>query len=165
MRSGARQFRSWHRQRLDSPGFGRQEGAHDPFTRYEPPHRRVASLMTIGWKLHPEEREVLLAKFPPAYDNVVADHVTLQSDHGAGTPELPPPAHARIIGCADDGSGCQAMVVEVAGSSARPTGGTYHITWSLGEGRRARESNDVIATHGFAAIDDDTRITLDPRAW
>lgn len=121
--------------------------------------------MTIGWKLDAGERDALLVKYPPAYGHVVADHVTLQTDHGSGTPELPPPAHARIIGCADDGSGCQAMVVEVAGTSVRPTGGTYHITWSLSEGRHARESNEVIAVHGFAALDDDTRITLAPRAW
>ncbi len=121
--------------------------------------------MTIGWKLDAAERDALLAKYPPAYGNVVADHVTLQSDHGAGTPELPPPAHARIIGCADDGAGCQAMVIEVAGTKDRPSGGTFHITWSLADGRKARESNDVIAVGGFAAIDDDTRITLAPRAW
>ncbi len=121
--------------------------------------------MTIGWKLDAGERDALLAKYPPAYDQVVADHVTLQSDHGAGTPELPPPAHARIVGCADDGAGCQAMVVEVAGTSQRPTGGTFHITWSLAAGRRARESNDVIAERGFTAVDDDTRITLAPHAW
>lgn len=121
--------------------------------------------MTIGWKLDGGERDALLAKYPPAYGQVVADHVTLQSDHGAGTPELPPPAHARIIGCADDKAGCQAMVVEVSGTSQRPTGGTFHITWSLSEGRRARESNDVIATQGFAPLDDDTRITLAPHAW
>lgn len=121
--------------------------------------------MTIGWKLEAGERDALLAKYPPAYGIVVADHVTLQSDHGAGTPELPPPAHARIVGCADDGSGCQAMVVAIAGTSERPTGGTYHITWSLAEGRKARESNDVIAVRGYAPIDDDMRITLVPHVW
>lgn len=121
--------------------------------------------MTIGWKLDPGERDALLAAYPPAYANVAADHVTLQSDHGAGTPELPPPAHARIVGRADDGEGCEAMVVEVAGTRERPTGGTYHITWSLNEGRRAKESNDVIARQGYAAIDDDTRITLVPTSW
>lgn len=121
--------------------------------------------MTIGWKLNAGERETLLAKYPPAYTHVVADHVTLQSDHGAGTPELPPPAHARIVGRTDDGSGVEALVVEVAGSRDRPTGGTFHITWSLGNGRKARESNDVIAERGYAAIEDDTRITLVPRAW
>jgi hypothetical protein len=121
--------------------------------------------MTIGWKLDAAERDALLAKYPPAYDRVVADHVTLQSDHGAGTPELPPPAHARIIGRADDDGGCQAMVVEVSGTSQRPTGGTFHITWSLLEGRHARESNDVIAERGYTLIEDDTRITLVPSVW
>ena len=41
---------------------------------------------------------------------------------------------------------------EVDGTIARPDGGTWHITWSLAEGRAAKESNDVIAAHGFAPL-------------
>jgi hypothetical protein len=39
--------------------------------------------------------------------------------------------------------------VELNGTTARPDGGTYHITWSLAPGRDARESNDVIAAKGW----------------
>ena len=31
----------------------------------------------------------------------------------------------------------------------RPDGSTYHITWSLGPGRKARESNDVLRDQGW----------------
>ncbi len=41
-------------------------------------------------------------------------------------------------------SGVEAMVVAIDGTTDRPDGSTYHITWSLGDGRRARESNDVL---------------------
>ena len=32
-----------------------------------------------GWKLPRDEREQLLARFAPQYENVVADHVTLRT--------------------------------------------------------------------------------------
>jgi len=31
-----------------------------------------------GWKLPRGEREQLLQRFPPRYENVIADHVTLR---------------------------------------------------------------------------------------
>lgn len=106
----------------------------------------------IGWKLEPASRETLLAALPPRYGEVVADHVTLRAHVEADTPP-PPPARCRIIGEADDGQGVQAMVVEIDGESDRPGGGTFHITWSLADGRRAVESNDVIAERGWSPIE------------
>lgn len=106
----------------------------------------------IGWKLDPAKREALLATLPAQYGQVVADHVTLRSRVEADTPP-PPPVRCRIIGAADDGQGVQAMVVEIDGQTDRPGGGTFHITWSLAEGRRAVESNDVIAEHGWSLLE------------
>jgi hypothetical protein len=70
---------------------------------------------------------------------VVADHVTLMS--GAGDMPLPTCRRGEVIGRADDGDGVKALVVSIDGSSARPDGGTYHITWSLdqAQGRGAVE--------------------------
>ena len=34
--------------------------------------------------------------------------------------------------------------IELDGTTDRPDGSTYHITWSLGPGREAHESNDVL---------------------
>jgi hypothetical protein len=45
------------------------------------------------------------------------------------------------------------MVVSLDGSTGRPDGSTFHITWSLDPGRRARESNDVIRDFGWSEID------------
>ena len=102
----------------------------------------------VGWELGRADRARLLDRFPPAYREVVADHVTHKPDDA-------PAPHAevgRIIGRADDGQGVEAMVVEVAGHLRRPDGGVYHITWSLGPGREARESNTVIAELGWVAL-------------
>ncbi len=102
----------------------------------------------VGWKLAPADRSRLLLRFPAAYPEVVADHVTHKPDDAP----MPHADTARIIGRADDGRGVEAMVVEVAGHLRRPDGGIYHITWSLGPGREAKESNAVIAEKGWTAL-------------
>jgi hypothetical protein len=115
-----------------------------------------------GWRIDHGEREALLRRFPPRYENVVADHVTYGR---VGRAELPPHERAELIGRADDGAGVEAMVVRLGGSCERPTGGTYHITWSLGLGREAIESNDVIAAHGWRTLDAAASVGLEPASW
>ncbi len=114
-----------------------------------------------GWKLAPDDRSALLERFPPRYDNVIADHVTLRVGADARTP-LPRRVEARIVGQADDGDSLQCMVVEIDGTTDRPDGSTYHITWSLGPGRRARESNDVLRDRGWEHIATPIPIGLEP---
>jgi hypothetical protein len=114
---------------------------------------------TIGWLVDEEQRVELLQQFPPVYPEIVAHHVTLAS--GSADP-LPEPQIGEIVGIADDGSGVQALVVRIGGTTDRRGGGTYHITWSLAEGRAARESNDVIASRGWQAIDLPEPVTLRP---
>src|SRR5215204_2589820 len=105
----------------------------------------------IGWKLDRDQRAQLLERFPPRFAEAVADHVTLEID--AAAKPLPPEVRAEIVGLADDGKGVEAMVVALDGSTERPDGSTFHITWSLGPCRRARESNEVIRVHGWSKID------------
>jgi hypothetical protein len=106
----------------------------------------------IGWKLDRDQRKELLQQFPPCYANVVADHVTLRSKASARAP-LPDETDGKIVGRADDSKGVEAMVVRIAGTTDRPDGSTYHITWSLADGRQAKESNDVIAAHSGTHFD------------
>ena len=114
----------------------------------------------IGWKLDRGEREALLMRFPPRYEQAVADHVTLATD--AESRPLPPPVRAEILGRADDDAGVEAMVIALDGSTGRPDGSTFHITWSLGDCRRARESNDVIRDHGWTRFDEPVPVTVTP---
>ena len=117
--------------------------------------------VVVGWRLDRVLRQELLAQFPPAYANAVADHVTLKSRVPADAP-LPTEHSAEIIGRVDDDRGVEAMVVRIGGTTDRPGGGTYHITWSLAEGRQARESNDAIAAHGWASLPEPIPILLEP---
>ncbi len=103
-----------------------------------------------GWLLDPEDRARLLTLFPPAYPRVVAHHVTLRADVPPGT--RPPDGDSgMVVGLADDGAGVQALVVEIGGTTRRPDGATWHITWSLGPGRQAVESNAVLRARGWTA--------------
>ena len=119
---------------------------------------------TAGWKLDRGQRAALLRRFPPRYAQAVADHVTLKPDPPAG--ELPdPPREATIVGRADDNTGVEAMVVRLDGATGRPDGSTWHITWSLGAGREAKESNDVIAALGWEAFGEPVPVSLTPARW
>ncbi len=114
-----------------------------------------------GWKLPRDERAALLERFPPRYANVVADHVTLRVGATAHT-ALPREVAARLVGRADDGTSLECLVVELDGTTDRPDGSTYHITWSLGPGRGARESNDVLRDLGWQHLDAAVPLTLEP---
>ena len=114
-----------------------------------------------GWKLPETERQLLLRRFPPEYANVIADHVTLRT---GATPETPLPRkpEARVVGRADDGQSLECLVVALDGTTDRPDGSTYHITWSLGDGRKARESNDVLRDQGWEPIEAPIPVELEP---
>lgn len=118
----------------------------------------------VGWALHPGDREALLKAFPPAYPKVVADHVTLSLTRllSGG---MPTERAGEVVGVADDGAGVQALVVCIAGTTDRPDGSTYHLTWSLAPGRRAVESNDVLREGGWKPIEQPWPIRLEPRRW
>ena len=122
----------------------------------------MAKLGTVtGWKLPRDERESLLGRFPPKYENVIADHVTLRAGATPRTP-LPRKPESRIVGRADDGQSLECLVVALDGTTDRPDGSTYHITWSLGPGRKARESNDVLRDKGWKPLPSPVDVTLEP---
>ena len=114
-----------------------------------------------GWKLPRHERDRLLERFPPKYANVIADHVILR----VGGRELPSRPTAQVVGRADDGDSLECLVVELDGTTRRPDGSTYHITWSLGPGRRAVESNDVLRDLGWHDVPRPIPVELQPACF
>lgn len=117
----------------------------------------------LGWKLDREERKALLAQFPPRYRETVADHVTFGRKGEA--PSMPGAHEAVVVGRADDGTGVEALVVEIAGDTARWDGSTYHITWSIEPDRKAMESNKVIAECGWEPVEEAPRASLTAAEW
>ena len=114
----------------------------------------------IGWLLAQDDHKRLLQQFPAKYEKTVAHHVTLKPN--AEKEPIPPEVKAAIVGRTDDEEGVEAMVVTLDGTTDRPDGSTYHITWSLGDGRRAVESNDVLKERGWKELDHPIPIKLEP---
>ena len=114
-----------------------------------------------GWKLPSDERERLLERFPPQYENVVADHVTLNVGASQQTP-LPRDVDAEVVGRADDGKSLECLVVRIGDTTERPDGSIYHITWSLGPTRKAKESNDVLREQDWDHLEKPIPIELEP---
>jgi hypothetical protein len=134
------------RERLGNAQVGKEMGSPAEIVR-----AARAGSAVVGWKLLSRDREELLGAFPPRYRNFVADHVTLAARVAAQTPR-PENVDGRLVGHIDDGQGVEALVVEIDGSTVRPGGGTWHITWSLADGRRAKESNDVLARQEWSPL-------------
>jgi hypothetical protein len=142
-------------------GGGERPRSHRDAVRGE--RAAGAQRCTVGWRLDRHHRELLLATITPAYRNVVADHVTLAV--GVAEDHAPPTAtHGEVVGHVDDGAGVQALVIRIGGTTARPDGSVYHITWSLdpARGRAAIESNDVIRELGWEPLIAPIPIRLKP---
>lgn len=116
-----------------------------------------------GWLVDPADRARLLQRFPPRYGQVVAHHVT--HTFGDRQAKLPTETSGEIVGVADDGRGVQALVVRIGGTTDRWDGSTYHITWSLGPGREAKESNDILAGKRWTSLPAPVPVKLEPRAF
>lgn len=117
----------------------------------------------LGWRLPADERDRLMALHAPRYADIFAHHVTLRFRISARA-SLPPETRARVVGRADDGRSLEALVVEIGGTTRRPDGSTYHITWSLDRaaGRTPVQSNDVIRNQGFERWAEPVDIRLEP---
>ena len=116
----------------------------------------------IGWKLDRSQREELLERFPPQYPDASADHVTLKSNSKGDS--VPAEVISQIVGRADDGDSLECLVIEIDGTTDRPDGSTFHITWSLdkSKGREARESNDILKEQGWSPIAEALPVKLEP---
>ncbi|NJO61091.1 MAG: hypothetical protein HC836_23355 [Richelia sp. RM2_1_2] len=105
-----------------------------------------------GFELPSKTRKILLSKLPPKHADVIAHHITYK--FGVGEDSVPSvPKTAEIVGYASDDS-LEAYVVAINGSTTRPDGKVYHVTWSLdkSKGRKPVQSNNLLA-NGWAKIE------------
>ena len=121
----------------------------------------MLNTITTGWKLDRTERDALLARFPPRWPDVDAAHVTLAARVPPDTP-IPADTRGEIVGHVNDGLGLEAMVVRLGGTTDRPDGSIFHITWSLDKaaGRAPVESNAVLRDLGWRALERPVPVTL-----
>ena len=115
------------------------------------------------WKLDHASREFLVDIFPPRWRELVADHITFDTQASLSDAVPSKPEAARIRH-APDRAGRERLVVSIAGNCNRPDGSIFHIIWSLDSdrGRRAIESNAVLADHGWRPLAVPIAIELTP---
>ena len=109
-----------------------------------------------------ESRIMLLKHFPPRFTEVIAHHITFRFPDSA-----PPPAveEALVVGHRfDTERGIECLVVELDGESARPNGGTFHITFSLDRDRGAKpvHSNTILKS-GWERLKTSISIKVEPK--
>lgn len=116
--------------------------------------------MYTGYLLTDKTRNTLLAQFPPKYEKVVAHHITEQFGVGSEVPAPDMPTSVMVVGYIDSGDGVEGLLVAVNGSTNRKDGSKYHITWSLGPGRKPVETNKYVND----AVDvEPISITVEPK--
>jgi len=115
-----------------------------------------------GYLLTERGRSHLLAHIEPVHPDVVAHHVT----HEFGVYEsLPPDADSvRVIATASNEQ-VQAAIVKVNGTTARESGGFYHITVSVNRaaGGSPKMSNDLIADRSSWTAVDPFNVDVEPQ--
>lgn len=107
------------------------------------------------------ERGDLLRMFKPKYPKVFAHHVTysLKNKDRMNPPDI---SDAEIVGWADSGDGLEAAVVSIDGTTERPGGGTYHITWSLDPEKYKPANSNQLINSGWEKLDRPIPISLTP---
>ena len=102
-----------------------------------------------AYNLTKASRRELMKVFPPKH-NLVAHHVTVEFDVVKDTP-VPGYAELKVVGYASDDT-LEALVVSVGGTTTRPDGKVFHLTWSKTSDRSSNDSNAVIAD-GWTPVD------------
>lgn len=118
--------------------------------------------MYTGYLLTEQSRKKLLEAFPPAYENVVCHHITEQFGVPVETDPPEMPKTVAVVGHINSKTGVEGLLVEINGSTKRPSGGLYHITHSLAKGRKAVETNSIIDR---ATPCDRIELTVEPKTF
>ena len=109
----------------------------------EPPKRVKGGLQIF--ELDEKSRAHLAGIFPPKFPEFIGHHISIR--HAKSDVPLPEAKDIKVIGYACDDAGIEALLVSVDGTTTRPDGKTYHITWSLDRdaGFKPVNSNDLLA--------------------
>lgn len=102
--------------------------------------------MYTGYELSENSRNKLRNIFPPQYTEFLGHHIT--EKFGVSDPDETPkqPTSAKVVGYVNDNTGIEGLLVEINGTTKRPDGSSYHITWSLDreKGYKPVHTNKII---------------------
>lgn len=110
--------------------------------------------MYTAYQLDDNSRAELMKRFPPAFPDVIGHHVTVEFGVPKDT-EAPQPTDIQVVGHATDKESIEALVVSVNGTTRRPDGKIFHITWSLdrSKGRKPVDSNGLLEKYPYDTFD------------
>lgn len=94
--------------------------------------------MYTGYEIEAGSRQKIMDLFPPKYPDVLGHHIT--EKFGVKNPEEVPeqPERVFLVGYIDNGEDVEGFLVEVDGTVNRPSGGKYHLTWSIDRSNGAK---------------------------
>lgn len=98
--------------------------------------------MYTAYVLTDKSRKEILEKFPPAYEKIIAHHITLKYGTSQQEPAPLMPHLVRIIGYINSNDGVEGLLVDVDGTTIRPDGNKFHITLSISNNRKPVETNN-----------------------
>lgn len=102
--------------------------------------------MYTAYTLTNVSRKKLYLLYPPKYPDFIGHHITEEFGVPVGTEAPPDPQLVEVVGYIDSGDGVEGFLVEVNGKSERPSGGKYHITWSIDRenGKKPVHTNEYV---------------------
>ena len=94
--------------------------------------------MYSGYEIDKDSRDKLAVLYPPKYRNFLGHHIT--EEFGVAADSEPPeqPKNVKVIGVIDNDVNVQGFLVSIDGNMNRPSGGKYHITWSIDRSKGAK---------------------------
>jgi hypothetical protein len=106
-----------------------------------------------AFEVSAESRSQLAQVFPPKFKEFIGHHITYRFGVNSDLP-LPEATSFRVIGYACDPSGLEALVVEIDGTTVRPDGKIFHITWSLDRdaGFKPVNSNNLLSGDAYELV-------------
>lgn len=93
--------------------------------------------MYTGYEIERGSRNKLIALYPPKYPNVLGHHITEEFGVKDGKPPKQP-RQVFVIGYINNGENVEGFLVAIDGVTDRPSGGKYHITWSIDRSKGAK---------------------------
>ena len=118
----------------------------------------------LAFEVDKKSRKDLKKIFEPQFKEFIGHHVTYK--FGVKSNEKLPnkPKIAKVVGYVKNDKGLEALVVEINGSTKRPDGKTFHITWSLDRsaGFKPVHSNNLLTSGKWENVNP-IEIKLNPK--
>lgn len=120
--------------------------------------------MYTGYELTQSTRKKLAFLYPPKYPHFIGHHITETFGVGPDEPVPKEPVLVEVVGYIDNEEGVEGFLVEVDGERNRPSGGKYHITWSIDRNKGFKPVNTNDHVDEYEPIKP-IRIEVEPRLF